>query len=102
MPACAGVDQGDGYDCYGQPVFTASGPVVPFFSETQKAELWTRLTTGGALTLTEVAAIRGGLFGQPGVARLNDRAQSLPTVNVTATAPTWLFVAALFFILRRT
>jgi len=100
---CAGVDTGDGFDCYGQPVFGASGPVVPYYSESQKAALWGRLTGGEPLTLTEIAAIRAGLFGQPGVARLNERGISpLPTVNVTAAAPSWLVLALLFFLFRRT
>jgi hypothetical protein len=98
---CAGVDQGDGFDCYGQPVFDAP-VVVPYYSPVQKAAVWARLTNGEPLTLTEVAAIRGGLFGQPGIVQLNERGQSLPGVNVTATAPTWLVLAALFFLIRRT
>ena len=101
MAGCAGIDQGDGFDCYGQPVIDAP-VVIPYYSVTQKAALWARLTNGEPLTLTDVAAIRGGLFGQSGVTRLNERGQSLPTVNVTATAPTWLVFAALFFLVRRT
>lgn len=85
LDPCAGIDQGDGYDCYGQPVGDTASP---YFSETQKAALWTRLTNGDPLTLTEIAAIRNGLFGQSGITWLDRRtggAQPLPAVNVTAS-----------------
>lgn len=94
---CAGIDQGDGYDCYGQPV---GDNVTPYFSDAQKAALWSRLTSGDPLTLVEIAAIRGGLFGQSGITWLDRRtsgAQPIQAVGVTYNA--FLPFAALLVIL---
>lgn len=85
-PGCAGVDQGDGYDCYGQPVFGSSS-VVPFFSGPQLAVMYGKLKSGAPLTLAEQVAIRSGILGAEAAEMLAARsggAQPLPTVNVTA------------------
>lgn len=99
---CAGIDTGNGYDCYGQPV---GDNVSPYYSETQKAALWARLTNGEPLTLTEIASIRNGLFGQSGIAWLDRRtggAQGLPTVNVTASRSGGVAaMLVLFYLLTR-
>jgi hypothetical protein len=98
---CAGVDQGDGFDCYGQPV---GDNVSPYYSETQKAALWTRLTSGDTLTLTEIASIRNGLFGQAGItwlSRRNGGAQPLPTVHVTASRANVAILLALLYLVSR-
>jgi hypothetical protein len=82
---CAGVDMGDGYDCYGQSV---GNNVTPYLSPLQQAALYGKMMRREPLTLTEIAAVRAGVLGADGVRLLNENygdAQTLPPVNVTTT-----------------
>ena len=82
---CAGVDRGDGYDCYGLPV---GDNITPYLSPLQQAALYGKMMRREPLTLTEIAAVRAGALGADGVQLLGENygnAQPLPTVNVTAT-----------------
>lgn len=88
MDACAGVDQGDGYDCYGQCV--APTCISPYLSPTQRADLLARLSVKAPITLAERVAIQSGALGVEAMALLAQYPQGLPEVRVTASP--WLFV----------
>lgn len=66
---CAGVDQGDGFDCYGVPVHE-NDPRTRRLTGVEIADVWQRLrrTEPQFYTLEERAHIRAGTFGEEGLA----------------------------------
>lgn len=85
---CAGVDQGDGFDCYGVPV-DPDDPRTRRLTGGEIADVERRLALlePQFYTLEERAHIRAGTFGAEGLALYRAQtgdAQGLPTVTVTA------------------
>lgn len=85
---CAGVDLGDGFDCYGVPV-NPNDPRTRRLTGVEIADVWQRLrrTTPQQYTLEELAHIRAGTFGEEGLALWrtqtpNAGAQPLPGVTI--------------------
>jgi len=105
---CAGVDVGDGFDCYGVPVHP-NDPRTRRLTGVEKADVWQRLRAEGAqwYTFEEQAHIRAGTFGAEGLALWTAQtggAQPLPQMTVTAERGLWwlaLAGAALWFLSSR-
>jgi len=85
---CAGVDQGDGFDCYGVPVH-ANDPRTRRLTGVEIADVWHRLQLVPIqrYTFEEQAHIRAGTFGEEGLALWTSQTggagvQPLPRVDV--------------------
>lgn len=97
MPnGCAGIDAGDGFDCYGVPV-APNDPRTRRLTGVEIADVWRRLrlTTPQRYTFEEQAHLRAGTFGDEGralwVTQGGQMGQPLPTVSVIASM-TWPLV----------
>lgn len=98
---CAGVDEGDGFDCYGVPV-AEGDPRTRRLTGVEKADVWRRLQLSDPqfYTLEERAHIHAGTFGIDGLTlyrtQTGNTAQALPTVNVIARNMGLITIVAIF------
>lgn len=100
MPGCAGVDSGDGFDCYGVPV-NPDDPRTRRLTGVERSDVWRRLRLDEPqrYTFEEQAHIRAGTFGMEGLTLYRQQtgdAQGLPPVTIMgALSSSWLLLAAL-------
>lgn len=91
---CAGIDAGDGFDCYGVPV-APDDPRTRRLTGVEVADVWRRLrlTTPQRYTFEEQAHLRAGTFGQEGLTlwRTQGGPPALPPVSVVGSM-TWPLV----------
>lgn len=93
---CAGVDVGDGFDCYGVPV-NPNDPRTRRLTGVEIADVWRRLRLSDRqwYSFEETAHIKAGTFGAEGLAlwtqQTGNVAPALPPVHIVGSM-TWPLV----------